>query len=64
MPRGDSRESSHGGHSVQGSGDGVAIARDDSSFALQGVAEVPSGERVVLLADSDRGAGVRVDILG
>ena len=49
---------------MQGRGDGVAMARDDSSLALQGVADVTSGERVELLAESDRGAGVRVDMLG
>lgn len=40
------------------------MAREDSSLALQGVAEVASGESVVLLADSDRGADFRVEMWG
>jgi hypothetical protein len=44
---------------MHGIGDGVAMARDDSSLALQGVAVV-----LVLLTDSEGGAGVRVDMLG
>lgn len=49
---------------MHGRGDGVTIPRDDSSDALQGVADVPSGESTMLLADSERGAVVRAGILG
>lgn len=63
-PRGESRESSHGGHIMQGRGDGVAMASDASSLALQGVADVTSGDRVELLADSDRGTDAREGMLG